>query len=226
MNQKPREAGVDEAGRGPVLGPIVFGAVALTEEQRRILEKKGVTDSKGVSKKKRIKLYDIIKENSLATATVHYSANKIDILRKKMTMNEIEVQGFIEVIIKLATKVDVIYLDAADVNPKRFEEKIQQHFNPKIIAKHKADKKYVVVGAASILAKVERDRVIKEIERKIGEEIGSGYPGDEKTRKFLKNYYIKHRSFPDFVRTSWVTIENILKEIKEGKKQKKLDEFF
>ena len=193
MNQKPREAGVDEAGRGPVIGPIVFGAVALTKEQRKYLEKEGVTDSKGVSRKKRIKLYSIIKENSLATATIHYSAKKIDELRKKMTMNEIEVQGFIDVIIKLGTEVDVIYLDAADVNPKRFQQSIQKHFNPQIIAKHKADQKYVVVGAASILAKVERDNAIKEIQEKIGQDIGSGYPSDEKTRNFLKQYYLKRQ---------------------------------
>ena len=224
MNQKTREAGVDEAGRGPVIGPLVFGAVALSPEQRKFLEAQGVKDSKDISRKKRLKLYEIIKQNSIAHATLHYSAKRIDQLRKKMTLNEIEIQGMVDVLVKLNTTVEVIYIDAADVNPKRFGERIQQFFKAKVIARHKADRDYIVVGAASILAKVERDLEIKKIEEKVGKPIGSGYPSDEATRAFLLQYYKKHKSFPEWVRKSWKTIELI--KAKAEREQSKLDEFF
>jgi ribonuclease HII len=99
---------------------------------------------------------------------------------------------------------DVAYVDASDVLADRFKEHIVEKlsFKVKIISEHKADFKYPVVSAASIIAKVERDRAIQELSEKYGK-IGSGYVTDPNTVAFLKRWLATHGSYPWFVRKSW-----------------------
>jgi ribonuclease HII len=92
-------------------------------------------------------------------------------------------------------------------------------FKVQIISEHKADKKYPIVSAASIIAKVERDKAIKEIEEKYGE-VGCGYPTDPKTIKFLEKYLKKYGKYPEFVRKSWKPAKRLKTEAKS--KQEKL----
>ncbi|MEO2151636.1 MAG: ribonuclease HII, partial [Thermococcus sp.] len=122
-------------------------------------------------------------------------------------------------------KPDVVYADAADVDEERFGRELKERlgFKAEIIAKHRADALFPVVSAASIVAKVTRDREIEKLKAEYGE-IGSGYPSDPRTRAFLENYYREHGAFPPIVRRGWKTLKKIEEKLKaemETKKSKK-----
>jgi len=209
-------SGIDEAGRGPVFGPMVIAGVAFKDEIN--LKRYGIRDSKTLTAKKREKIARIIKKIAINYEILVIPAKDIDDMRKVMTLNEIEVNGFTKIIKKI--KPEICYVDAADVNEKRFAYNILAgiSFKPEIISKHKADNIYPVVGAASILAKTKRDEIIIEIEqklrKKLNQPLGSGYPADPITKKFLKTWVNKYGKLPPYTRSSWKTSQNILKEIK------------
>jgi len=215
--------GVDEAGRGPVIGPLVF-AGALFKNDSKLVELK-VRDSKKINPKRREKLAEIIKEIAINYEILEIPAKDIDDMRKVMTLNEIEVNGFIKIIKKL--KPEICYVDSADVNEKRFSNDILAglSYKPEIISKHKADDIYPIVGAASILAKTRRDEEIKKIELELTEKInlplGSGYPADPITQNFLNRWVEKFGKLPPYTRHSWKTSQNIINQ----KSIKKLDDF-
>jgi ribonuclease HII len=152
-------------------------------------------------------------------------ADDIDDLRKTMTLNELEVFVYSKIIEKLHP--DVCYVDAVDVKEERFGRDILSHlsYKPRIISEHKADAKYPIVGAASILAKVTRDQqvkqIAKELEPKLNLPLGSGYPSDPVTKKFLKAWVTQFGELPPYVRRSWETCQQLIKE----KNTKRLDEF-
>jgi len=215
--------GVDEAGRGPVLGPLVIAGVTF-QDDKKLIELK-VRDSKKCSPKRRESLAKKIKENALAYEILVIPASDIDDMRKVMTLNEIEVYAFIKVLKKL--KPEVCYVDSADTNVNRFAKDILSGltFKPIIISKHKADDIYPVVSAASILAKTKRDeeiqKIAQELEKKLNIPLGSGYPADPITQKFFKTWFEKYSKLPPYTRHSWNTSKKILKD----KNIKKLDEF-
>lgn len=206
-----RVVGVDEAGRGPVIGSMFVAGVVYTTA----LEQLGIKDSKKLSAKRREALAREI-ETLTEVYVLEVSPAEIDKLRERMTMNDIAVLYFSAVLDRL--NPDVAFVDAADVNPQRFAKRLQERLRPqrpKIIAEHGADEKYVVVGAASIVAKVRRDASIRELEKKIGERIGSGYPSDPITKEFLKKVVLKdfleQGELPSYVRASWKTAKELLK---------------
>jgi len=207
-------SGADEAGRGPVLGPLVVAGVLFDNDLE--LVKLNVRDSKKIAPKKRIELAEIIKKICIKYEVLVIPATDIDSMRKVMTLNEIEVNAFSKIIEKL--EPDICYVDAADVNEKRFAKDISSKlsFHPKIISKHKADDIYPIVGAASIIAKTVRDSNIVEIEKKLRKKldipIGSGYPADPVTKNFLKTWFKTYNNLPNQVRHSWKTAENIIKK--------------
>jgi len=215
--------GVDEAGRGPVVGPLVIAGVTF-ENDLELIEN-NVRDSKKITPKRREILSKKIKESAVNYEIMLISASDIDHMRKVMTLNEIEVNAFSEIIEKL--KPDICYVDAADVNDERFGKNILSRlsFKPEIISKHKADDIYPVVGAASILAKTKRDEevqmIARELKKKLDMPLGSGYPADPVTRKFLRKWVKTFEKLPPHTRHSWKTAQNLLKE----SKIKKLDEF-
>ncbi|MEE9410932.1 MAG: ribonuclease HII [Candidatus Heimdallarchaeota archaeon] len=215
--------GIDEAGRGPVIGPLVICAYAIEKNQEEVLRKLGVKDSKILSKKKREELYPKLKSISVDYKIKHISPAEIDELRKSYSLNIIEQKIMLKLTKEFDFRPDEIYIDAADVKEKRFGEVFEKEFNKaKVVSKHQADKVYPVVSAASILAKVERDTFIEKLASKIGEDIGSGYPADPKTKAFLRSYYSKNKKFPPYVRDSWDTVKNIKKEFSNSK----LSDFF
>ncbi|AHF79986.1 ribonuclease HII [Thermococcus paralvinellae] len=211
--------GIDEAGRGPVIGPLVIAAVVVDEKNLSKLEALGVKDSKKLTPERREKLFNEIIALLDDYVIIELSPEQID--ERKGTMNEFEVENFIKALNSLKVKPDVLYIDAADVKEERFGEIIGKrlNFSPKIIAEHKADAKYLPVSAASILAKVTRDRAIEKLKEQYGE-IGSGYPSDPRTRKFLEDYYKEHGEFPPIVRRSWKTLKKIEENLK-ARTQKK-----
>ena len=215
--------GVDEAGKGPVLGPLVVAAVSFTSDDK--INKLGFKDSKKLSPNRREQYTKVIEKIASNIEILVITASDIDDMRKVMTMNEIEVFAFTKVIKKL--KPDICYVDAADVNEERFAREIHKQLPKKIeiISKHKADDLFPVVSAASILAKTRRDAEIKKIgtklERKIGKPIGSGYPADPITKSFLESWVKTYKKLPPHTRHSWKTSQNILNKLKI----KSLDEF-
>lgn len=210
--------GVDEAGRGPVLGPMVVCGVAIRSDQK--LRKLGVKDSKKLAPKKREKLAPRIRKIA-EVEVVEVPAELIDDARKHMTMNELEAIIFAAIIERLSP--DEAYVDAADVNEKQFARMIRKHMRcrPKIISEHKADDTYPVVMAASIVAKVVRDARVREIEQEIGLPIGSGYQTDDTTMSFLYDYVERNGRCPPHTRQSWEPAKNIMMM----KSLRPLDEF-
>jgi len=202
--------GIDEAGRGPVLGPMVISGVCINNDQLESLSRLGVKDSKKLSQSKRKSLS--IKINEICTCksfivTPDEIDKRIDL---KISLSRLEQLKMAEIINFF--KPDVIYIDAADVNENRFGRSMCDLliYTPyKLISKHKADDIYPIVSAASIIAKDTRDRLIAELHGIFGD-FGSGYTSDEKTIKYLTEWIQKHRQAPDFARKSWNTVKRIL----------------
>ena len=223
-------AGIDEAGRGPVIGPMVIAAVVVDEDNIPKLEELGVKDSKRLTPKRRERLFDEIIKLLDDYVILELWPKEID--SRGGTLNEFEVENFVKALNSLKVKPDIVYIDAADVKEARFGEEIKAKldFEAEIIAEHRADDKFVPVSAASILAKVTRDRAIEGLKEQYGE-IGSGYPSDPRTRVFLEEYYKEHGEFPPIVRRSWKTLRKIEEKLKaevkpkEKKGQRSLEEF-
>ena len=199
--------GIDEAGRGSVLGPLVIAGVVVDKRKEAILDNMGVKDSKKLTPKRREVLARKLKK-MFEYDTVIYSAQDIDNLRAKgVNLNEIERKGMEELLKKL--DFDKAIVDAVDVKPARFEDRLKRATGCDVTAEHKADDKYIEVSAASIIAKQTRDEAISEINKSFEDVggIGSGYPSDPTTKKFLSNY--TYNEMPDFVRRSWSTVAKL-----------------
>lgn len=211
--------GIDEAGRGPVLGPLVLCGVCFAKRDLNYLRKIGAKDSKKLTAKKRKELAKLIKEKCHSYHVLVVSAQEIDQREeKRMTLNRLEELKMAEITNKL--KPNVLYLDAADVNEKRFGESIGKMLDyeiNEIVSKHRADDLFPIVSAASIIAKDKRDAIIKELSQEHGD-LGSGYPSDERTTTFLRAWIKKNRKAPPFCRKSWATTKKILEEEVGNKK--------
>lgn len=213
--------GIDEAGRGPVIGPLVIAGVMINEKDEYKLLRLKVKDSKLLTKKRREYLFEKIKGMSKSKIIV-IGPDEIDEAvdgNNSLNLNWLEAGKSAEIINEL--NPSKVYLDCPSNNIntyKNYVKKLVEDKETKIISEHKADLKYAVVGAASILAKVTRDREIEKIEKAIKKKIGSGYPSDPATQEFLKN---NHEKNSNIVRKSWASYKGLIKE----KKQKKLGEF-
>jgi ribonuclease HII len=216
-------AGVDDAGRGAVIGPLVIAGVLVREEDLPTLKELGVKDSKLLSPRRRevlaVEIKKIVKDYNVAKL----SPRQIDVVvnsgRKLHKLNYLEAQTMAKVI--EALQPDLVYVDASDVSEMRFKQHILEcmSFKVDIVSEHKADRNYVAVSAASIIAKVERDKEIAELSNRLGD-IGSGYPSDPRTMIFLKKCCEKLEEFPEFVRKSWRPAKRIRNE--RGSEQAKL----
>jgi ribonuclease HII len=215
--------GLDESGRGPVIGPLVVAGLLLENDSKLI--EFHVKDSKKLLPHRRVSLARRIKEIALNYEILVIPAKDIDDMRKVMTLNEIEVNAFTKVIKKL--KPEICFVDSADVNEERFGKDILAglSFKPEIISKHKADENFPIVSAASILAKTTRDAEVEiigqELEKKINLPLGSGYPADPITQRFMTAWLDKYGKLPPYTRHSWKTSIELLKNYKT----KKLDDF-
>ena len=199
--------GIDEAGRGSVLGPMVIAGVIVPEKMDKVLERMGVKDSKRLTPNRRTILSRKLKK-MFEYEIVVISAREIDELRASgVNLNEIEKNAMESIILKL--KPEKAIVDAVDVKAQRFQDNLCKDTGFDVIAEHKADDKYIEVSAASIIAKAERDAQIQEINKEFIKSggIGSGYPSDPITKKFLTNF--TYDEMPDFVRKSWATVEKM-----------------
>ena len=209
-------AGVDDAGRGAVIGPLVIAGVLVREEDLPRLKELGVKDSKLLSPHRRGVLAVEIRRIVVKFDVVKLSPREIDVVvnsgRKLHKLNYLEAQTMARVIEALSP--DKVYVDASDVLEERFKQHILEcmSFKVDIVSEHKADRNYVSVSAASIIAKVERDKEISELAKTLGD-FGSGYPSDPRTMKFLKECCEELDEYPDYVRKSWKPA----KRVRDGK---------
>ena len=210
--------GVDEAGKGSVLGPLVVAAVGVSSDD--VFSDVMVKDSKLLSPEMRERLYSVIRKR-FRVATVRIDAHEIDEIRRGMTMNSCIARAHAQVIGKLSPSK--AFIDACDVNAFRYAEMVKSHLECtcEIISEHHADETFRVVSAASIVAKVIRDRAIVTLSKKYGT-IGSGYSSDPVTIAFLSAYIDEHKMPPPIARKSWKTVSHMIAK----KQQRQLSEFF
>lgn len=205
-------AGVDDAGRGPVIGPLIIAGIALQDEKIPSLSDLGVKDSKTLTPHRREILNKKIRELAVQVEVQDLSSSQVDetVLFgwRLHRLNWLEAVTMAEVIRKLHP--EVVYVDAADINETRFGQQIKETlpFDVNVISEHHADVNYAVVSAASIVAKVYRDEAIALLREKYGD-FGSGYPSDPKTKRFLRNC-AKEEVFPNCVRKSWKTVKKLM----------------
>ncbi len=207
-------AGIDEAGRGPMIGPMVICGILMDSQKLYELKKIGARDSKTLSHPQRLRLKEKIESLASRILIRTVSASDIDRLRQKTTLNEVEVEEFATIAKEL--KPQKIYLDAADVRADRFGERVGAlsglaSRGTIIVSEHKADSKYPIVSAASIIAKVERDSRISEYHKKYGD-FGSGYPTDPKTVTFVRDLVRNRQKLPPIVRKSWDSVRKIIED--------------
>jgi ribonuclease HII len=207
--------GIDEAGRGPVIGSMVIAGVLMDSKHAEKLKKMGIKDSKLVIPEKREKLEKEIRKLAEEVHFILIPAYEIDEKRKRISLNELEALKMSEIIEKFKKKPDKIIIDLPDPDGHKFIARIKKYIELKTetIAEHKADVNYIEVSAASIIAKVERDREIRELEKKHGIKLNTGYSHDPHTIEFLEKL---RGDYPDFVRKSWDTFRRI-----DGKKKQK-----
>jgi ribonuclease HII len=216
--------GVDEAGRGSIIGPLVVAGLSVEQSKIPMLKDLGVRDSKQLTRQARERMYNEIINISDHHYIYTIQSTEVDSHVVQRGLNRLEARAMAHVIGKI--KVDEVYVDCCDTNPERYRENISCNLSlqlqssgvPKIYSLHHADRTNIVVSAAPILAKITRDYEIQKI-RKIYRDIGSGYPSDEKTMLFIRNWVMKKKSPPEFARRSWKP----LREMLEGMEQTKLE---
>ena len=220
---EPCVLGIDEAGRGPVLGPMVYGIAFCPVNRSKDLKALGVDDSKALTEEQREKLLDKVLDNNdyigwavdiLSPTFISTSMNK----RGKYNLNAMSHDtaiGLVKEAIQLGVAVSEVYVDTVGP-PEKYQAKLEGIFpSLKITVAKKADSLYPCVSAASICAKVARDRALKQWkfdEGDISGPWGSGYPGDPVTKRFLQDQIHPIFGFPGIVRFSWKTAEKILTE--------------
>lgn len=211
--------GLDEAGRGSVLGPLVVGAflwrAAVDAELRDLsaqapLRAVGADDSKAMSHKRRVAVRSVLEPIGQGIVR-QVTARQID----AANINDLEEAAFISLV--LQTRPDRLYLDAP-VHPRgipALQRRLARAIAaagvavPEMVVEPKADSTWPVVGAASIFAKVARDAAMARLSEEHGAALGSGYPSDPKSRRWISGFLARGEALPACVRTRWGTIEKL-----------------
>lgn len=215
--------GIDDAGRGPVVGPMVLAGVLLDKKSEASLKKLGVKDSKQLTPKRREFLAGKIKEIAETFEIVVIPPMIIDKKNREGTkLNELEAISAAKIINKInkGYKEIKIILDCPSTSIIKWRDylrtKIKNLSNLEVICEHKADKNHICVSAASILAKSTREKEMDKLKEIYGVEIGSGYTSDPLTQKFLKKNIHKYNDKGIF-RKSWITWQNASKNLGQRK---------
>ena len=212
--------GIDDAGRGPVAGPMLLAGVLIEESQVAEIKLTGAKDSKLLSPSQREttlkKIKEIVKNSSFKIIT----PIEIDTgMGQGLNLNQVEALAAASIINDLTKDFSLtqksnlkIVLDCPSINTEGWKRQLMNYvadkkLEPQILCEHKADFNYPVVSAASILAKVTRDAEIEKIKQEINEDFGSGYPSDPKTKDFLEKN-INNPKLKGIFRESWATFQN------------------
>jgi len=230
---KPVVIGIDEAGRGPVLGPMVYGlAYSLKDFLSKLQKTYGFADSKQLTDDKRQQLFQMIedadqhelnKHIGWATTTMTAKDISLGMLRSvhgigAYNLNEQAHDATINLIkqvINQGINVTEIYVDTVGP-PVSYQAKLKKLFPTiDITVSKKADSVYPIVSTASVVAKVTRDLNIRHYNTHLpilqGQKLGSGYPSDPNT-----SYWLNHNVDPvfgwcfGFIRFSWQTAKDAL----------------
>ncbi len=209
-------AGVDEAGRGSILGPLVVAGIKIHESKLKQLHLMGVKDSKKLAPKTREKLYRKILKIVDGYYVCKVTPWKIDHYVSMKKLNTLEAHTMAMIINKL--KPQKAFVDSCDVSPERFRAAVMSTLKcrARIDSSHHADSNNIAVSAASIIAKVNRDREMARIRKRIGN-IGSGYPSDKKTMRFVHRWVRTHGKAPKFARSSWRPLRELLNRYSQMK---------
>lgn len=200
--------GVDEAGKGPVLGSMFAAAVAAPPEALPAT----VGDSKTILPERREQLAEQIRAtDSISVAVAEIPVSRID--DQSTDMNQLTADAHAHALRTLSLDLDGVKIrcDAADPDSSRFGNRVADRLpgTPAIAAEHGADESDPVVGAASVIAKVARDAHVDKLGAKYGA-VGSGYPSDPSTRSFLAEFVEKHGRLPECARKTWATSADVL----------------
>lgn len=212
--------GIDDAGRGPLIGPMMLAGVLVEEKDERYLKEEGVADSKQLTHPVRVKLAEIIKETAKSFHVVSTTPIQIDqALNSGINLNTLEALKTAEIINKLniqKEKIKVI-VDCPSVNTKAWRATLLQYIhhssNLDVYCEHKADVNHPSVSAASILAKVAREEAVAKLQEEYGD-MGSGYPSDPTTVVFLKKHGKRLRDSGIF-RTTWATWRQLFPDARQ-----------
>jgi ribonuclease HII len=209
--QDIRILGIDEAGRGPVLGPLVLCGAVLSQSKINDLVDLNPIDSKKLTHKQRLSYEKGLKNILDDYKILVVEPFEIDTYVKRNKLNILEAEKMAKIINHF--KPEIVYLDAPQISTIKFRKIVENNLkcNPKIIAENYAER-YPIVAAASILAKIQRDQIIKSMESKYGK-IGSGYSFDVDTIQFLRNYVLENRELPKIARTTWAPAKRILRSV-------------
>ena len=214
--------GIDEAGRGPVLGPLVVALCGIPQDDIQLLSEQAIDDSKVLSKQKRMEIVHWFEEKKIThqwqSCIVVCEPEEIDSAVYENNLNLLEAQAFSKVIqmFDVQERAEII-ADACDTNPERFTHRIINHFKDwstrkyTLKSEHKADRNHQIVSLASIIAKHHRDLGIENLKKNLGIDIGSGYPSDPKTQHALSHLVCLPQPH-DSVRWSWKTVQNFWAE--------------
>ncbi|KAL7109158.1 hypothetical protein ACP275_06G157900 [Erythranthe tilingii] len=219
--------GIDEAGRGPVLGPMVYGCLYCARSYQKTLSTLSFADSKTLKEEKREELFESLKTDE----SIGWDVDVIDprelsakmLKKNKINLNEISHNsaiGLIQKALNLGVLLTEVYLDTVG-DPEKYRVKLSERFpNIKFVVAKKADSLYPVVSGASIVAKVTRDRalrnwVLEETAEGLHKNFGSGYPGDPQTKSWLEDHKHSIFGFPSLVRFSWGTCTAYSKDLVE-----------
>jgi ribonuclease HII len=209
MGPPPRRlVGVDEAGRGSFVGPLVVGAFAVASDRVAELRGAGARDSKELTATARARVFERIARVG-EYAVVALDPRTVDRAVVRGKLNELEAQTFGRLIHELGA--DEAFVDACDVDEARFGRLVARSSatRARVTARHHADRDEPVVGAASIVAKVTRDAAIGALRDELGPTLGSGYPSDQRTVAFVRAHLAGGVETPDWLRVSWATMARV-----------------
>lgn len=219
--------GIDDAGRGPVIGPMVIAGCLIDDKLEKELKTLGVRDSKQLTPKRREILSKVIKEKAETFEIIIIHPNEIDGREEDgLGLNELEAVAMAKIINKINKGFNEmkVIVDCPSVNIAKFTDylktKIKNLSNLRISCEHKADVNHLAVSAASIIAKSVRELEMDKLREKYGTEIGSGYPSDPATCRFLEKHARTHKDSGIF-RQTWATWKVACAIVE----QKKLNEF-
>lgn len=198
--------GIDEAGRGPVLGSMFVTAIRGKKDDIPV----GVDDSKKFTNKEIFELFEDIKSSNLRYKCIEVPISKID----NNNLTYISKSSYVESISSIVEDKDHIYVDAFSNDKSDIINYMSQKIEPQtdLTVEFSADQKYKIVGAASIVSKTKREKHIKSLSEKYSYDIGSGYPSDPSTKKFLRKYIKENKEAPNCARMSWKTTKDLLDE--------------
>jgi ribonuclease HII len=219
--------GIDDAGRGPIIGPMVMAGVLIDEKDESRLKFLGVRDSKQLTQNRREVLAKEIEKIAISyhvvlihpyeidgRGTAGLNLNKIEAVKAALIINNLN---------KTSERIKVV-IDCPSTNIKKWENYLKGYVdridNLDFFVEHKADVNHVACSAASILAKCAREEEVEKIKEKIGKDFGSGYPSDPATKKFIEEYSKEHKKDGIF-RETWATWQNH----KTKKEQRSINDF-